>query len=764
MGETEFLVVKNRAYSTLLTAIDDDDVSVVVAAGEGARFPSTYPFDITIEDEIMRCTNRATDTLTVTRAQQSTTAVAHSVGVQVSLNITAKSITDLNTAVNFIEKYADYGLAFYGVITTIDDTTHFRVAGLAGMGTGWFKTTAGTPYEILVVQADGAAPEGQQTPVVAYTSTGGIFQHAAFSGGNPEVGDEVLIINPLLASLGTKATAAATGAVTTTDYMMAYVKQLVTELQTLDALVDAIKAVTDVIPDAGALTALLASIASILEDTGTTLPATLSTIDTVVDGIQTDLSNATDGLGALKALIDAVQTDVGDPTGETLASISAKIGDIARSLDVIIGARWDSSSDLGTDIAQLLTYTDILDDATNGLANIKSLIDTLTTNVGTVDTVVDGIQTDLSNVTDGLGALRTLILANATLIGALDATATADDLSDIATTDIAAKVGRLLLRFSADAFSATIGGSARTDVEAMFQALANYISDSGGAYSVSLDGSARTDIEALHAALAVMLGTRDQTVSAGVLADTESAFALLRRLATSGSLVHFGDITAVSAGVSSTIADLIGWEDDYFLGWWMMIVRDDGGAGAAPQGEYRQISSYTSTTGLMNHTAFSAADVVGDQAMLIHPLLYGLFAATRGSGVRSLETLGEDQDAGLDVARGKYTKTMTGAANDLYGESSDAEFVLQEFRVDLHNMAEGDTIVFKVLTTEDGTERQISDDEANTFVGPQDPARVEIIGSANQVWGREDISITATQTTGTNREIVCYWRDAKRGS
>jgi len=703
-GATDFLVVKNRAYSKLVTAIDDADVSVVVIAGEGARFPSTYPFDITIEDEIMRCTNRVTDTLTVTRAQQDTSAAAHSVGVQVALNITAKSVTDLNTAVNFIEKYADYGLAFFGVVTTYTDTTHFKVLGLACLGASTFLPAAGTPYEIFVFKADGAAPQGEQKPVVAYTTGDGTFQHAAFTAPIA-VDDEVLIIHPLLASLGTKATAAATGAVTTTDYVMAYVKQLVTLLL-----------------------------------------------------------SATYGLSALKDLIDAVQTDVGDPTGETLASISAKIGDIARSLDVIIGARWDSSGDLGTDIAQILTYTDILDNATNGLANIKSLIDTLTTNVGAVKTVVDGIQTDLSNVTDGLGALKTTILANATLIGALNATATADDLSDITTTDVSAKVRRLLLRFSANAFSATIGGSARTDVEAMFQAIANYISDSGGAYSVSLDGSARTDIEALHAALAVMLGTRNQAVSAGVLADTESTFALLRRLATSGALVHFGDITAVSAGVSSTIADLIGWEDDYFLGWWMMIVRDDGGAGAAPQGKYRQISSYTSTTGLLNHTAFSAADVVGDQAMLIHPLLYGLFAATRGSGARSLETLGEEQDADLDVARGNYTKTMTGGEDDLYGESSDAEFCLLEFRVDLNNMAEGDTIVFKVYTDEDGTERKISDDTANTFDGVQDPARVEIIGSSEMVWGREGIKVTAQQTAGTNRAITSYWRDAKRGS
>lgn len=57
--------------------------------------------------------------------------------------------------------------------------------------------------------------------------------------------------------------------------------------------------------------------------------ANLATVDTVVDGMQTDLSNGTDGLGALKTLIDAVQSDA---TGIkaitdllTLAAINAEV-------------------------------------------------------------------------------------------------------------------------------------------------------------------------------------------------------------------------------------------------------------------------------------------------------------------------------------------------------------------------------------------------------------------------------------------------------
>lgn len=104
---TTFLEVKNRAYSHLASGISDSDLSLTVTTGEGAKFPSSYPFHITIEDEILSCTNRSGDTLTVTRAQEGTSAAAHSSGKLVALNITAKYIDDLNTAVNAIENAFD---------------------------------------------------------------------------------------------------------------------------------------------------------------------------------------------------------------------------------------------------------------------------------------------------------------------------------------------------------------------------------------------------------------------------------------------------------------------------------------------------------------------------------------------------------------------------------------------------------------------------------------------------------------------------------
>ena len=100
---TTFQVAKNRAKSKLAANITSSATSLTVTTDEGAKFPSAYPFPITIEDEILKCTNRSTDILTVERAQEGTSAVAHVAGKAVHLRITAKFISDLNTVVNTLE-------------------------------------------------------------------------------------------------------------------------------------------------------------------------------------------------------------------------------------------------------------------------------------------------------------------------------------------------------------------------------------------------------------------------------------------------------------------------------------------------------------------------------------------------------------------------------------------------------------------------------------------------------------------------------------
>lgn len=97
---------KNFAISTVATAPSPatSGTSLVVAAGEGARFP-TVPFNAVIwptgfnptatNAEIVRVTARSTDTLTITRTQESTSARTVIVGDQIGALLTKKNLTDI---------------------------------------------------------------------------------------------------------------------------------------------------------------------------------------------------------------------------------------------------------------------------------------------------------------------------------------------------------------------------------------------------------------------------------------------------------------------------------------------------------------------------------------------------------------------------------------------------------------------------------------------------------------------------------------------
>ncbi len=98
----------NFAYSTVATAPSPatSGTSLVVAAGQGALFP-TPPFNATVwpvnaqpttaNAEIVRVTNTATDTFTITRAQEGSSARTVIVGDQIAATITVKTLTDVQT-------------------------------------------------------------------------------------------------------------------------------------------------------------------------------------------------------------------------------------------------------------------------------------------------------------------------------------------------------------------------------------------------------------------------------------------------------------------------------------------------------------------------------------------------------------------------------------------------------------------------------------------------------------------------------------------
>ena len=159
--QTTFLNVKNNAGSTITADINDSVTSLNVQTGDGTLFPSVtfHATLIAASDsstfEIVSVTNIATDTFTIVRAQQSTSGTAFSAGDFIRVLVTAKTITDLNTAVNNIE----------------DGTTY--IAGTFQVGNDGTVTANTAADDIVIELASGTA--GGLSIMNAGTNIGAIY-------------------------------------------------------------------------------------------------------------------------------------------------------------------------------------------------------------------------------------------------------------------------------------------------------------------------------------------------------------------------------------------------------------------------------------------------------------------------------------------------------------------------------------------------------------------------------------------------------------
>lgn len=87
------LKITNNAYAILAAGVASSDLSITLTAGQGARFPTlgaTDYFYATLIDtgnnlEIVKCTARVGDVLTVVRAQDGTTAKTYVVGDRIEI-------------------------------------------------------------------------------------------------------------------------------------------------------------------------------------------------------------------------------------------------------------------------------------------------------------------------------------------------------------------------------------------------------------------------------------------------------------------------------------------------------------------------------------------------------------------------------------------------------------------------------------------------------------------------------------------------------
>jgi hypothetical protein len=185
-------LLANNAKSTVASMVSPSDVTVQVASGEGALFPSPSGgdyFRVTLTQagtesswEILTCTSRSGDVLTVERAQEGTVAATWSVGSKVELRLTAGVLWPLESSVS--------GIVQSGNLSE-------DLAQLQGMSTfgfaartendGWqTRELLGTPNQITVTDGIGADfdPEigiaaeypGQESITTLGTVTSGVWE------------------------------------------------------------------------------------------------------------------------------------------------------------------------------------------------------------------------------------------------------------------------------------------------------------------------------------------------------------------------------------------------------------------------------------------------------------------------------------------------------------------------------------------------------------------------------------------------------------
>ena len=95
--------LKNNAFGTLAAGINDSITTIALTAGQGAKFPTTSSDDYfyaTLIDssnnlEVVKVTTRSTDSMTVTRAQDNTSARAFITGDRFELRPNAKVFEDI---------------------------------------------------------------------------------------------------------------------------------------------------------------------------------------------------------------------------------------------------------------------------------------------------------------------------------------------------------------------------------------------------------------------------------------------------------------------------------------------------------------------------------------------------------------------------------------------------------------------------------------------------------------------------------------------
>jgi len=187
----------NSAFATLAAGINSSATSITLTTGQGARFPSLtasdYFFATLIDTsnnlEIVKCTARSTDVLTVVRGQESTTARAYSTGDRIELRVTAQGLVDSSNIDLILPSQTSNSGKFLttnGTASSWGTVSPAVVSDQGNSSTGYFDVPSGTTAQRPGSPAAGMMrdntslgyPEVYDTTLTAWKALGGIlFTH-----------------------------------------------------------------------------------------------------------------------------------------------------------------------------------------------------------------------------------------------------------------------------------------------------------------------------------------------------------------------------------------------------------------------------------------------------------------------------------------------------------------------------------------------------------------------------------------------------------
>jgi hypothetical protein len=220
----------------------------------------------------------------------------------------------------------------------------------------------------------------------------------------------------------------------------------------------------------------------------------------------------------------------------------------------------------------------------------------------------------------------------------------------------------------------------------------------GEIQNVTAYNSVTGEVTAAGYTVAVTVGDEVMLVHpsiANAVAMTGGLGTILTAITQTTGLCYQGTVTAVPGVNQFTIPTLAGLGAVKFIDtglvnqYYAFVLRDAGGAGAAPQGESQPITNYATLTGNFSANAFTVPVNIGDEILIIHPFLARIMNLV-----------------GLPTATGSQTKNWQAAEQDLVTiGAANVSYKLHLVLVSIANLIGNITI--RAYHSIAGTERRI---------------------------------------------------------